>query len=172
MEDNYIHFKIDGRDLKIHKDNPDDIFMLRTHAGINKLKIPRWFQPKFSLLKGYKYIQINPKRYALHRVNYFAWNQDWNIYDNSKKNEIDHIKSTDKLDKHQHNNIENLRIVTHQQNCCNMKNIKGYYFHKASQKWHARITVNGKTKSLGYFLLEDEARNAYLEAKKIYHKIE
>jgi hypothetical protein len=169
--DDYIYFSIDGRDLKIHKENPDDIFMLRTHHNKGKMKNPKWNQLKIQTNeKGYKLIYVAKKNYRLHRVNYFAWNQDWNIHDNSKKNEIDHIKSTDKLDKHQNNNIENLRVVTHQQNLFNT-NRKGYYWCKQNQKWHTRIQVNGKQKHLGYFLLEDEARQAYLEAKKIYHKI-
>ena len=168
MEDNYIHFKIDGRDLKIHKENPDDILMWKTHSGSQKLKKPRWNQIKIQNRKsdGYKYIHITPKRYLLHRVNYFAWNQDWDIHNSCvKTNSIDHkdINVTN-------NNIENLRVVTNQQNHFN-RNCKGYYFNKQSQKWKARIDVNGKQKYLGLFLLEEDARNAYLEAKKIYHKI-
>ena len=32
--------------------------------------------------------------------------------------------------------------------------------------------VKGKNKHLGYFDLEEDARQAYLEAKKIYHTIQ
>jgi len=168
MEDNYIHFKIDGRDLKIHKENPDDIFILRTHGSRGKMKNPRWNQIKVqtNISTGYKQIKITPKLYQLHRVNYYAHNQDWDIHNISTNNRIDH-KDIDKTN----NNIENLRVVTHQENGFN-RNCKGYYFDKKKQKWKAEICVNGKKKYLGRFNTEEEARQAYLEAKKIYHKIE
>jgi len=38
-------------------------------------------------------------------------------------------------------------------------------------KWKAQITVNGKNTYLGSFNIEEEARNAYLNAKLKYHKI-
>jgi hypothetical protein len=172
MEDNYIHFKIDGRDLKIHKDNPEYIFMWKTHNGGYKMKNPRWNHLKIKTNEnGYKQITITPKQYLLHRVNYYAWNQEWNIHDSSKNNQIDHKKDKGNLPKNQYNNIENLRVVTSQQNHFNI-NCKGYYWDKKTQKWQAQIRVRGKNKHLGRFNTEDEARQAYLDAKKIYHKIE
>ena len=172
MDDNYIHFSIDGRDLKINKETPEDILMWKTHGGGYKMKNPRWNQIKIQTNeKGYKLITIAPKQYFLHRVNYYAWNQDWDIHDTSKNNSIDHRQGKNEIKKHQNNDINNLRIVTHQQNHFN-RNCKGYYFNKKSQKWHAQIRLNSKTKYLGSFLLEDEAHQAYLEAKKIFHIIE
>ena len=38
---------------------------------------------------------------------------------------------------------------------------KGVTFQKATNKWHARITINGKSKHIGYFRTELEAHNAY-----------
>jgi len=38
---------------------------------------------------------------------------------------------------------------------------KGVSFHKATNKWQAKITVNGKQLNLGYFLTELEAHQAY-----------
>ena len=166
MEDNYIHFKIDGRDLKIHKENPDDIFMWKTQCSRGKMKNPRWNKIKVQTrLDGYKQIKINKKMFQLHRVNYYSHNPTWDIHDSSMDNFIDH-KDINKTN----NNIENLRIVTHQENCFNT-NCKGFCWYKQLQKWQAYINVNGKRKHLGYFLLEEEARQVYLDAKKIYHKI-
>jgi len=163
----YISFSIDGRDLLIHEDNPDDVKMWKTHSGRGKLKKPRWNQIKIQTdTKGYKYIHINSKNYLLHRLNYFAHNQSWNIHDFSKNNEIDH-EDINKAN----NNIENLRVVTSQENQFNIK-CKGYYWNKSRQKWHARIMVNYKQKHLGYFDLKEDAKNARLEAKKIYHTIQ
>jgi len=167
MDDNYIHFELDGRKLKINKENPDDILMLKTHCSRGEMKKPRWNQIKIQTRKsdGYKLINIKPTIYYLHRVNYYAHNQDWDIHDSSMDNFIDHedIDITN-------NNIENLRVVTHQENQFNT-NAKGYYWHKKAQKWQAYIKVNDKCKYLGLFENEEDAHQAYLEAKKIHHII-
>ena len=162
----YINFSIDGRDLMISEDNPYDVKMWQTQGSRGKLKNPKWKQIKIQTgSKGYKSISISPKQYRLHRVNYYAHNQTWNIHDNSQSNHIDH-EDINNLN----NNIENLRIVTHQENHFNI-NCKGYYWHKRSQKWLAQIKLNGKNNHLGLFVLEEDARQAYLEAKKILHII-
>lgn len=67
------------------------------------------------------------------------------------------------------NRIENLRIVTHQENQWNNGG-KGYYL-KNNNKWMSQIQLNGKKIYLGYFNTEDEAKQAYIDAKKKYHKI-
>tara|TARA_R110002049_G_scaffold274571_1_gene452503 strand:- start:231 stop:698 length:468 start_codon:yes stop_codon:yes gene_type:complete len=150
----------------IHEDNPNDVKMWKTHCSKGKMKKPRWNQLKIQTNeKGYKCISIAPKKYLLHRVNYYAHNQTWNIHDASPSNQVDH-ENVNNLNNH----IENLRVVTNQENCFN-KNVKGYCWCKRDKKWQAQIMVNGKSKLLGYFVLEEEARNAYLEAKKIYHII-
>ncbi len=162
----YISFSIDGRDLMINEDNPDDIKMWQTHCGSQKLKNPRWNQLKIKTeLSGYKRIHITPKQYQLHRINYYAHNQGWNIHDSSMDNFIDHedIDCTN-------NNIENLRVVTHQENHFNTK-AKGYTWCKQRQKWRAYIQVNGKKKHLGYFVLEKDAKNARSTAKEKLHII-
>ena len=165
MEDNYFYFKIDGRDLKIHKDNPEDIQIWRFHWKGRNINKPYWRKLSIRISKGYKKIDLKPNSYYLHRLNYFARNPDWDIYNSSHINQIDHI-NRDRIN----NNIENLRVVTNQQNCFN-RNCKGYSWHKSMQKWQAYIMVNGKRKHLGTFLIEEEAHQAYLTAKKIYHKI-
>jgi hypothetical protein len=54
----------------------------------------------------------------------------------------------------------------------NRKLTKGYSWHKGHKKWVANIRTNKKLIHLGYFILEEEARNAYLNAKLIYHIME
>ena len=55
----YINFSIDGRDLMINEDNPDDVKMWKSHYGRNKLKDPKWNQLKLTTNpKGYKSISI------------------------------------------------------------------------------------------------------------------
>lgn len=68
------------------------------------------------------------------------------------------------------NRILNLRVVTHQQNQWNRKSPKGYRWHKSRKKYEARIKLNNKIIELGYFRTTTAAHNAYLKAKKIYHK--
>jgi len=133
----------------------------------NKSKPPYWRETKGTINKkdGYRQVMINYKLYKYHRVVYWIRNPEWDIDDNCRDNSIDHI-DRDKSN----NNIENLRVVTHQQNHWN-RDGKGYYFHKANGKYKAQINVDGKQKYLGYFVTEDDARNAYLNAKAKYHII-
>ena len=69
------------------------------------------------------------------------------------------------------NRIDNLREVTIQQNQHNRTTAKGYCFCKKSNKYRTTIKLNYKTIHIGYFKTEQEARQAYLDAKKIYHKV-
>ena len=131
-----------------------------------KTKPPYWREAKgcINIDGGYRQVSINNKQYLYHRVVYFLHNENWKIHNSSTDNSIDHC------DRNQLNNsIENLRVVTHQQNMWN-RNGKGYYFHKG--KYAARIIVDGEQKHLGLFVSEDEAHQAYLNAKAKHHVIE
>jgi len=154
--------ELDGRLLK-YEDRK--LYVWREKWRKQKLKNPYWFELKGTINKdtGYRQVKINNKNYPYHRVVYFIHNPEWDIHNSSTDNSIDHI-DRDRLN----NNIENLRVVTHQQNHWN-RDGKGYYFHKANGKYMAQINVDGKQKYLGYFVTEDDARNAYLIAKEKYH---
>lgn len=99
------------------------------------------------------------------------------LYQISMAREILGLKRGDKrhsdhIDHNTLNNREsNLRIVTHQQNNWNQKNVKGYSWNKSKRKYQARIGVDGKLIALGYFGTAEEAHKAYLKEKKLYHKI-
>ena len=114
----------------------------------------------------YLKINVGNKVYQHHRVIYKFYNPDWNIDDGSNDNSIDH-KNGNTTD----NQITNLRNVTNQQNCCNRTRAKGYHWDKTKKKWKGQIRLNGKLIYLGYYDLKEDAHNAYLEAKKIYHII-
>jgi hypothetical protein len=73
---------------------------------------------------------------------------------------IDHINQ-DKSD----NRIVNLRTTNNMENCHNNSSL-GYT--KIRNKYRAKIKVNYKTIHIGYFDTSDEAREAYLQAKKHY----
>jgi hypothetical protein len=114
----------------------------------------------------YGYIKImltfKEKKYQL-VAHHFAW---FCINNNCEFEQLDHINGI-KDD----NRIINLRSVTHQQNQWNKKKAKGYYWNKSENKWHAQIQVNKKTIYLGLFNIEEEAKQAYLNAKEKYHII-
>ena len=122
--------------------------------------------------KKYKYLEfnLNKKRYTfkLHRLMYWLHNREWDIFNSSQDNSIDHIDGNN-----QNNNIENLRVVTNQENSFNMTRAKGYTCrnNKKKKKWKAQISLNRKTICLGLFDNEIDARNAYLVAKEKYHII-
>jgi hypothetical protein len=77
------------------------------------------------------------------------------------KRQADHI-SHNTLD----NRKENLRVVTVSQNSQNRLGVKGYYWDKCANKWHTRIKINGKLTSVGYFDVESDAYEAYIEARE------
>jgi hypothetical protein len=79
---------------------------------------------------------------------------------------IDHI-NRQKLDNH----YLNLRWCNKSQNAQNQlkrtntsSQYKGVYFNKPSNKWQAQITINGKTKHIGYFENEKDAARTYNES--------
>ena len=172
----YIHCKLYGRDLLINEDNPEDIrsYVIRCNqydkvgkTYLTKIKIS-------SYKSGYKYININSSlgindkkiKIKLHRLNYYAHNQDWNILDNSKNNFIDHIDNNPT-----NNDISNLRVVTQQQNSWNRHNVRGYSITKNGRYKSQIVGEDSRQIYLGTYDTKEEARNKHLEAKKIYHII-
>ena len=80
------------------------------------------------------------------------------------KEQVDHIDS-DTFNNH----MSNLRWVTANENMHNLKSANGYCWDKHAQKWKAYIRLNNKLIHLGVYNTEEEARQTYLDAKKIYH---
>ena len=166
MEAEYIEAAINDRLIRIDKNDSMNVYSWRDY----NIKTPKWVKKKITLVtltSGYKLyrIHIDNKKYNLSRVVYKAYHPEWDITDTSQNNFIDH-KNTNPLD----NRIENLRILTHQQNQWN-NNAKGYTWHKQKNKWQAQIRINYKSKNLGLFDNEEDARQAYLKAKELYHKL-
>jgi hypothetical protein len=100
--------------------------------------------------------------------------KSFNLYQHQFAYYITHnkiVECIDHIDRNKLNNkIENLREVTKQQNSFN-REAKGYSFNKKSQKYEAYIRINSNRIHLGLFNNQEDAHNAYLNAKKIYHKI-
>lgn len=110
---------------------------------------------------GYNRINCAGKMIRRHRIILYAF-LEFDIYD--LKLIVDHVDGN-KLN----NSLDNLRVVTQQENAHNMIHCKGYCFNKQSQKYHAQIRLNHKTIYLGSFNTRWEARQAYLDAVPIYH---
>ncbi len=129
----------------------------RRTGRTQKLKpgINTWGYPHVAFFKDGK-----RKAKTVHRLVAQAYLPDY-----CEELDVDHI-DRDKTN----NNFSNLRMVTTQQNAFNTK-AKGYYWHKHSQKWMAQIKKGGKSHFLGLFDKEEDAHQAYLDAKEIYHTI-
>lgn len=128
---------------------------------IRKIKVGRFtigtISEGYDNSTGYMRTMFNKKRHKTHRL---IWIHH---YGNIESNmQIDHINGN-RID----NRIENLRVVSNQQNSFNSHNTKGYSIKNG--KYQAEIKINGKSKYLGLFSNEIDARNAYLDAKRKYH---
>ena len=118
--------------------------------------------------EGYNQIVLGRKEdknlqlFYRHRLMGYAF---LNLDINDSKSQIDHIDGN-----RLNNNINNLRIVNNQQNHFNRTTAKGYYT-TPNNKYMAQIGTNYKVINLGTYDTEEEARQAYLNAKIIYHPI-
>lgn len=114
---------------------------------------------------GYLAISIYKKIYLAHRL---AW-----LYMTGEfpKEQIDHINMN-----RQDNRWCNLRIANKSENMSNrskqVNNTSGYkgvYLRKDTNKYVARINVNGLCKILGNYKSAEMAYQAYIKAAKKYH---
>lgn len=108
---------------------------------------------------GYISMSVDGKTYKAHRL---AWLY---VYGQFPEGIIDHIDGDGT-----NNRIKNLRLASLTQNKANEKirrdnssGFKGAKPHKAG-KWQARISVNGRRLSLGYYATPKEAHDAYMLA--------
>ena len=106
---------------------------------------------------GYVKIKFDNKIYSAHRLAWFY------VYKQFPVKSLDHINRnpTD-------NRLSNLREASITENNQNTES-KGYCFHKLTNKWMARIMTNHKEVYLGLFTTEEEAREAYVKAKRANH---
>ena len=157
-----MEFELNGAKLRVYECGKIERFGFKRNTSKeetwHELKGTIWIHPK----SGYNKHQttINGKSFTTSRVIFYAYFPD--LFDiNDPITEIDHI-NRNSLD----NRIINLRVATRTEQILNRDcviNAKGYSWYKG--KWQARIRINGKQKHLGYFNTEEEARQAYLNAK-------
>ena len=157
----YIEFELN--DVKLKLDKYELFYWCDKWRGY-KVKNPYWRKKSLSKNRdGYLITRINNYDFRFNRIVYYAHNQDWDIYDCSKNNEIDHI-DRDKLN----NNISNLRVVNNRENNLNrdfVEYAKGYCYNKIKKKYQAQINLNKKSIYLGYFDTEIKASNKYQKVK-------
>ncbi len=110
-------------------------------------------------LQGRLQCQIAGSHHYVHRLIWLFHHGAW------PTDQIDHINGhpTD-------NRVENLREADAAMNSRN-KRVRGISFDKrsAERPWRARIMVDGRSISLGYFSSEADAMAEYQRAKLIYH---
>ena len=148
----------------------DVLYSYYKRGGVNVKE--KWYIVKIYLNStGYNTfsfkIKGKTKNFKYHRIVYYAHNPNWNIYDSSKENVIDHIDGI-----RTNNHISNLRNVTQHENQWNRTKSKGYSFDKAAGKYKAKIKFNGKDIHIRYCDTPEEAREAYLKKKEKLHIIQ
>ena len=142
----------------------DELFWWKTAGSRGPLVTPYWrFKKPCINPNGYMVTRLNRKNFYYHRIVFWFGNDDFDIlhYDNTEV--IDHI-DRDKSN----NKLENLRLITFQENLFNQK-AKGWCYFR--ERYVAQVCVNGKHHYLGSYHTPEEARCAYLEGKKKYHPI-
>lgn len=116
---------------------------------------------------GYITVTLRGQRWAAHRL-------IWTMVNGPIPSgiEIDHINGI-----RSDNRVANLRPVTRAENNQNLRgakgktatNLLGVSQHKRSGLFNARIKVNGRSRSLGYYKTPEEAHYAYLQCKREVH---
>jgi hypothetical protein len=109
-------------------------------------------------------LQVDGVEYKAHRL---AWLM---FYGEEPTSEIDHINRIQS-----DNRISNLRCVSHRENMLNRGMPKnntsghvGVHWFVPTSRWKASITVDGKERSLGYFISKEEAIERRLLAEQMY----
>lgn len=115
--------------------------------------------------KGYRILVIYKKIYKAHRVVWLIENGCFPVY------QVDHINGNP-----DDNRITNLRIATNSENRQNLhrksegRSSKYIGVSKVENgKWRAEIYLNNTRSYLGVFCTEEDAREAYLKAKRELH---
>jgi hypothetical protein len=113
--------------------------------------------------KGYWAIAIGNVKYAAHRLAFLHFHSIIPKY-------IDHIDHNPL-----NNSINNLRGVTHKDNCrnqamskSNTSGVKGVYWRKDTSRWAAQIMVDGKTIALGSTHDKTKAVKLRKDAEQFY----
>jgi hypothetical protein len=115
--------------------------------------------------RGYLYIFVDGKRYAVHRLAYIWITGEW------PEHEVDHINHT--RDCNAWHNLRHATAVENRQNSSlrsdNSSGIKGVSFVKPNNNWCARIYKDGVKHWIGVFPTKEEAAAALRVARETLH---
>ena len=111
--------------------------------------------------KGRFVTSLGRTHYKFHRV-IMGLENPFTKLRSSPSIEVDHIDRDVR-----NNRREILRLCSHTQNIHN-RVFKGYYWNRQRNKFHASITVSGRTIHLGFYIDESDAANPRTEAEKKY----
>jgi len=113
---------------------------------------------------GYRRGAIFGRPYPAHRV---VWAMEYGEWPDGNIDHIDHDR--------QNNKINNLRVVTKQENSknqslrnTNKSGVNGVSWYKRDSKWQAFIEVDGKSKCLGRFVNIEDAIAARANADRVH----
>ena len=155
MEDeDFRTMELNGSHLKVFRDG-------RIHSFDSRLN--KWTNRKYTLSEtGYYRVDIRRKTLFVHNVITLCY-----LGMKPEGYQTDHINNNP-LD----NRLQNLQYLTKIDNdrkrlTCNGKPIKGY--RKYGKNYRAKITHLGLNIHLGTFEKEEDARQAYVDAKLKYH---
>ena len=159
MEDeDFRVIELNGSHLKVFRDG-------RIHSLSKRCKrYEKWIVLHYSLSNGYYRIGVGGKDIKVHNVITLCY-----LGIKPEGYQTDHI-NTNPLD----NRLQNLQYLTKIDNdrkrlTCNGKPIKGY--RKYGKNYRAKITHLGLNIHLGTFEKEEDARQAYVDAKLKYHNV-
>lgn len=110
---------------------------------------------------GYVEVAFKKKKYRAHRLAWFYVTGAWPVQTVDHKNRV----RTD----NRWSNLRDVSCAAQQLNAHTPKGKNPYRGVTRSRRppaWKAQIKVAGKSKHLGYFARAEEARDAYLDAKK------
>lgn len=132
-------------------------------CGNGRVQIKAGSKAGYKMKTGYLSVSSNLKSQLVHRI---IWEMHHGkIPDGMQIDHINHIRDD--------NRIENLRLVSNQENHKNISmqsnntsGITGVYWHKAAKKWMASIKIDGKMRYLGLFSDINSAAKARLSAEK------
>lgn len=115
--------------------------------------------------RGYWDIRVEGKLYRRSRIVYAMHHGKCPTH-----LQIDHVNRNKEDDR-----IQNLRLVTNQENCrnkgiksTNKSGVTGVYWSKATKKWAASIVADTKERRIGYFDTIEKATEARKKAEKRY----
>jgi hypothetical protein len=133
-------------------------------ANSNRVKVGQLAGSRMT--NGYYCIRCFNKLYLTHRL---VWLWHTGRFPIKHLDHIDGDQSNNKIENlRECDDAENHQNITKQRN--NTSGYLGVSFNKRWNKWHAQIQINNVRPSLGMFDTAEEAHQAYLAAKKKYHK--